>query len=177
MRARLKLMLGVALVLAGVILMVISITPKPVPPVTFLWNQSGFVNENGVYFDSIAIHNYGSSNVTVVVVIEDLIDTHPRVSDPITLCPSCTSTVQIEATQPPPNLSYDQLSLYTKQLSNPESYNVEYLSTVLQSKFDNYVTTGGAFTILLGVFIMARSLRPKSSRGRKVKRSRGKSHT
>lgn len=176
MRARLRLMMGVALVLAGVILMTISITPKQVPPVTFLWNQSGFVNENGVYFDSIAIHNYGSSNVTVVVVIEDLIDAHPRVSDPVTLCPSCTATVQIEATQPPLNLSYDQLSLYTKQLSNPESYRVEYLSTVLRSKFDNYVTTGGAFTILLGLFMIARSLRPKKSRGRKTKRSRWKSH-
>src|SRR5271157_4254765 len=137
MRVRLMLLLGVALVLAGVILMAITITPTPVPPVTILWNQSGFVNENGVYFDSITIHNYGSSNVTVVVVIEDLIDAHPRVSDPVTLCPSCTATVQIEATQPSPNLNYDQLSLYTKQLSNPESYSVEYLSTVLRSKLDN----------------------------------------
>ncbi len=172
-----KLVWGVALVLAGVILMAVSITPTPAPPVTILWNQSGIANENGVYFDSITIHNYGSSNVTVVVVIEDLVDTHPRVSDPVTLCPSCTATVQIEATQPSPNLSYDQFSLYTKQLSNPESYNVEYLSTVLRSKLDNYLTTGGAVAILFGVFIMVRSLRPSKSRSHKTKRSRARSRT
>ncbi len=172
MRVRLNLVLGLVLVLAGVILLALSVTPKPVPPVNILMPQSGSVDLNGVYFDSVAIRNYGSSNVTVVVVIEDLIDTHPRISDPVTICPGCTATVQIEAVQPAPNPSYDQFALYTKQLSNPESISVEYLSTALQSRFNDYLTAGGAVAILMGLFIVIRSRESKKSRRRGVKRSR-----
>lgn len=177
MRFRLRLVLGLALVLAGAILMAVSVTPKPVPPVNILMPQSGSVNQNGVYFDSVAIHNYGPSNVTVVVVIEDLIDTRPRISDPVTLCPGCTVTVQIEAVQPSPNLTYDQFALYTKQLSNPESISVEYLSTALQSRINDYLTTGGAVAILIGLFIVVRSRGPTKSRRHRSKRSRARSRT
>jgi hypothetical protein len=166
MKSRILLIVGVALVLVGSILIAYSLQPKPVPPVSVLLNQSGWVNQNGVYFDSVVVRSYGSTNVTVVVEIEDLMDSKPRISDPVTLCPGCTATVQIEATQPSPSLSYDQYAFYTKQLSTPESVNVQYLSTVLRSKFNDDLTAGGAGAIIVGLFLMVRSRGSRRSRRR-----------
>ena len=122
MRGLFRLVFGLVLVMTGLVLMAYSLQPKPVPPVIVLQNQSGYANEGRAYFDQVAIRNYGASNVTVGVAIED---SKPRLSDPVTLYEWCNITVQIEAVQQFPNWSFDQYSFCTNQLSNPQPINVE----------------------------------------------------
>jgi hypothetical protein len=154
--------LGLALVLAGATIMVFSLTPKPTPPVDILMGQSEIVIENNVYFDSILIHNHGSSNVTVVVEIETSLDTKPRLSDPVTLCAGCSASVLIEEVQPPPGQIVDQS--YINLLTNPQLIRVDYLSTVLVSRFDDYWRGGGAGIIVVGLFILVRNRPVKRTR-------------
>jgi hypothetical protein len=157
---------GLALVMVGAVAVVYLLQPKPAPPVDVLWNSSGWTKANGVYFDSVVIRSHGSSNVTVVVEIKDLMDSKPRISDPVTLCAGCNATVQIEAVQPLPTFTYDEYSYYTQQLANPESITVQYLSVVLASRYDDYFTAGAAGAIVVGLFLQVRSLTATKSRRR-----------
>jgi hypothetical protein len=110
MRGLFRLVFGLVLVMTGLVLMAYSLQPKPAPPVIVLQNQSGYANEGRANFDQVAIRNYGASNVTVGVAIED---SKPRLSDPVTLYEWCNITVQIEAVQQFPNWSSDQYSFCT----------------------------------------------------------------
>jgi hypothetical protein len=146
--------LGLVLIIVGVVFITFAFAPKPTPPVDVNLDQSGIGTVNGVYFDSIILHNRGSSNVTVVVEIQTLLDTKPRISDPITLCGGCNGNVSIEEVQPPRNQTSDQYAYYTYALLAPQSIRVEYLSTVLQSRATAYFPEVGAAAIILGLFLL-----------------------
>ena len=147
---------GLAFVLVGFCMAIYGLQPRPVPPVDILWNDSSWGKVNDVYFDFVVIRNHGADNVTVVVEIQDLMDTKPRISDPVTLCSGCNATVQIEAVQPPPSLTSDEYSVYTQQLGNPESIRVDYLSTVLITRLSDDLTAGAAVAVVAGVFLIVR---------------------
>ena len=71
---------GFAFILIGIVFMALAYTPKPTPPVDVNLDQSGIGTANGVYFDSIILHNRGNSKVKVVVEIQTLLDAKPRIS-------------------------------------------------------------------------------------------------
>jgi len=170
--------LGLALSLVGVIILAYALTPQPVPPVDVNLDQSGIRTTNGVYFDSIIIHNHGSSNVTVVVEIQTPLDTKPRLSDPITLCANCTGTLTIEEVQPAQNQTSNQYAYYTYALMNPQSIRVEYLSTVLHSHSTGIYPEVGAGIMIIGLFLTiysaSRSRERSSTKPDSAKRPRKK---
>ena len=178
MQFRVMVILGVILVLIGMVIMALAFSPGPSPPVDILYNQSGIATANGVYFDSIMIHNHGTSNVTVAVEVQTSLDTKPRLSDPITLCGGCTGTVTVEEMQPSQNQTPDQYAYYTYALTNPQSIQVEYLSSVLQSRSTAYYPEAGAAIVIAGVFLLIRgvsrsggkSSTPRSPSGRRQRR-------
>jgi len=151
----------IAVMLIGAAITAIFLLPKPTPPVDILYDRSGIATQNGVYFDQILLYSHGSSNVTVVVIIKTALDTTPRISQPVTVCPQCTIPVSIEEVQPPRGQSSDQYPIYMSRLNHPDFIRVEYLSTVLSSgPFDSYMPAlgGGIFVICLIILVRMRPL-------------------
>ncbi len=122
-------------ILAGIFIIVLGITivylttNQSTPPVDVQLDQSGLTVIGGVYFDQFSLHNHGSQNVTVVVVIKNDLDNGPRMSDPVKICAGCTATALVEEHQPP--LNADQTDVFTNIVLHPDYIRVEYLSIVL----------------------------------------------
>ena len=170
MKLRPMILLGLGLLSAGLVILVLALAPRAGPPVDVLYDNSGVATLNGIYFDSIVIHNHGTSNATVVVEVQTSLDTKPRFSDPVTLCGNCTETVLIEELQPQQNQTSNQYAYYTYAIVNPQSIRVEYLSTVLQSRSTVYYPEIGAAIILVGLFFLIREA--SGSRGsRRISRT------
>ena len=176
MKPRLMVVLGLGLLLVGLGIMAFAFAPRAGPPVDVLYDDSGVVTSNGIYFDSIVIHNHGTTNATVVVEIQTPLDTKSRISDPLTICGNCTQTVLIEELQPPQNQTSNQYSYYTYAIVNPPSIRVEYLSTVLQSRSTAYYPEIGAAIILAGLFLLihegSKSRKPSRTRSTQLRQPR-----
>lgn len=165
MKQKILVLVGVATILLGVTITAIALIPKPGPPLYVMDDKSGVEIQSGIYYDVIGLYNYGSSNVTAVVVIKTGLDATPRVSQPVTICAKCSTTVLIEEVQPPRNQSADQYPIYMTRITHPEYIHIEYLSTVLSSGgFDSYLPEIGGGIIVIGLIILIRAYQPSKRR-------------
>jgi len=121
-------LLGISIIIVGTVVVLFT-TNQSVPPVDVNLDQSGLASIGGVYFDQIFLHNHGSQNVTVVVVIKNDLDNGPRMSDPVQICAGCTATALVEEHTPPQNV--DQADVFTNIVLHPDYIHVEYLSVIL----------------------------------------------
>ncbi len=118
---RYLILVGLGLVIVGAFLITVTVN-QTTPPVDVQLDQSGINTITGLYFDTLSLHNRGSQNVTVVVVIRNALDNTPRISDPVEICSGCTTKALIEETQPPPNQSPDQNEIYLNILCIQTTY-------------------------------------------------------
>lgn len=161
MKLKVPVLVGVAFILLGVTITAIALIPKPSPPLYVMDDKNGVVIQSGIYYDVIGLYNYGSRNVTAVVVIKTSLDATPRISQPVTICAKCSTTVMIEEVQPARNQSADQYLIYMSRLTHPEYIHIEYLSTVLSSGgFDSYLSEIGGGIIVIGLIILMRTYQP-----------------
>ena len=165
-------------ILAGIFIIALGITivylttSQSTPPVDVLLDQSGLTSIGGVYFDQFFLHNHGSQNVTVVVVIENDLDNGPRMSDPVQICPGCTATALVEEHQPPQNA--DQTDVFTNIVLHPNYIRVEYLSILLATPITfNMLRQIAWLLIAAGLIVMTYGLRlSNSGRRKRTKRSK-----
>jgi uncharacterized membrane protein len=162
---------GISIIVLGITLVLLT-TNQSAPPVDVLLDQSGLTSIDGVYFDQFFLHNHGSQNVTVVVVIENDLDNGPRMSDPVQICPGCTATALVEEHQPPQNA--DQTDVFTNIVLHPNYIRVEYLSILLATPITfNMLRQIAWLLIAAGLIVMTYGLRlSNSGRRKRTKRSK-----
>ncbi len=159
------LLAGLFIILLGVTVVFLT-GSQSTPPVDVELDQSGLASIGGVYFDQIILHNHGSQNVTVVVVIKNDLDNGPRMSDPVQICPGCTATALVEEHQPPQNA--DQADIFTNIVLHPDYIHVEYLSTVLATPIAFDVLREIAWMLVaVGVVVVVYGVRLSNSGRRK----------
>ena len=145
-------------ILAGIFIIVLGITivylttNQSTPPVDVQLDQSGLTVIGGVYFDQFSLHNHGSQNVTVVVVIKNDLDSGPRMSDPVKICAGCTASALVEEHQPP--LNPDQADVFTNIVLHPDYIRVEYLSIVLATPITFDVLREFAWLLVAAGFVV-----------------------
>ena len=132
MEPRTKRIFAVAVVIVAVLL-VLSFTSFPrqgSPSVEVLYEQSGLVYENGVYYHKIVLRNYGSENVRVVVKVKTQLDYYAKTSDPVEICVGCVITVRLcaltDCAQLPATQTPQQRAAMVDFLTHPEYVRVEY---------------------------------------------------
>jgi hypothetical protein len=174
-KSRYLIVVGLSLAVLGAFLVLVTMN-QTAPPVDVQLDQSGISTVNGLYFDTLSLHNHGPANITVVVVIKNALDNSPRMSDPVQICSGCTATALIEEVQPPQNQSPDQNEIYLNILLHPDYIHVEYLSTLLGApisfdlipKFGWIILTCGFAVTIYGFHLSNSSSRKKPKRTKKT---------
>jgi hypothetical protein len=123
----------VGLVVLVVVLLAYELSPSPLrgsPPVEVLYDQTGLVYEDGVYYHKIVLRNYGSETVRVVVKVKTQLDYYAKTSAPVEICAGCVVTVRLcaltDCAQPPATQTLEQRAAMIDFLSHPEYLRVEY---------------------------------------------------
>jgi hypothetical protein len=155
---------GGLLVLAGIALLLSGVSPGSdsrfagSPPVEIDYANSGLVYQGGLYFDRIAIRNYGSPLVSVIVSIKTGLDYSPRSSTPVQVCPGCSVNVLIKEIQPDPTQTAEQKAQMVNFMTHPESLKVYYSSSPT-AETNVPTALAGIVMILAGVALFVYSRR------------------
>ena len=164
-KSRIFVSIGVALLLTGIVLASfgVNLSSAGPPPVDVNYGDSRLVYQSGSLYDSIALYNHGSQQVSVVVSIKTGLDISPRTSNPVQICTSCTAHVLILELQPVSTQTPEQIAQMVNFMTHPDSIEVYYASSPTTESNIPAVTVG-IILILAAICLIVYSVKGNVSR-------------